>query len=369
MCIALVTTAHPKYALIVLDNRDEYVLRPTSRPYWWTHRGSGARVLSARDLYRRERGTWMGVGADGRFAVLTNYRESSDDDPDHPVAGVRSRGGMVTAWLSSPPEERLDDFVRRMSEGRLVKGVGGFSLICGDLKRRTPPAPATDGKEGAGSGGGSIDPLAILSNRTDHPDMVPRIAGERGRTYGLSNSVYTDEPSWPKIKKGQNLLEEAVADAVTRDLEGDALAERLFAVLDDNTLPLRPGMTFLEFMDSLRESVFVPAFTDDAVDRDMAEAARSGAAKAAFDAVEDIESASEVEDDGDGGEHHVEVPGYFMKGAYGTQRQTILLCDWDGNVTYTERALWDAHGNLIERGKGDVVHRFKVPAAGEEASS
>ena len=40
-----------------------------------------------------------------------------------------------------------------------------------------------------------------------------------------------------------------------------------------------------------------------------------------------------------------------------------------GNVTYTERALWDAHGNLIERGKGDVVHRFKVPAAGEEASS
>ena len=76
-----------------------------------------------------------------------------------------------------------------------------------------------------------------------------------------------------------------------------------------------------------------------------------------------------LEDDGDGGEHHVEVPGYFMKGAYGTQRQTILLCDWDGNVTYTERALWDAHGNLIERGKGDVVHRFKVPAAGEEASS
>ena len=369
MCIALITTAHPKYALIVLDNRDEYVLRPTSRPYWWTHRATGARLLSARDLYRREHGTWMGVGADGRFAVLTNYRESSDDDPVHPVAGVRSRGGMVTAWLASPPHERLDHFVRRMLEGRLVKGVGGFSLICGDLRRRTPPAPAPPGGQ---PDAGSIEPLAIISNRTDHPDMVPRIAGERGRTWGLSNAVYADEPGWPKIRKGQRLLDEAVRNAVARGLDDpDALADHLFtAVLDDDTLPLVPGMSFTEFMDSLRESVFVPAFSDEEVRKDMAEAVQSGAAKAAFDAIEDIESGSEA-DEGEDHSHPADgtgtpPPPYFMKGAYGTQRQTILLCDWDGNVTYKERALWDAHGNQIERGKGDIVHRFRVPMEGEQ---
>ncbi|EMR66362.1 hypothetical protein MGN70_000263 [Eutypa lata] len=340
MCIALVTTAHPKYALIVIDNRDEYVLRPTSRPYWWTHRPSGHKVLSARDLHRRERGTWLGMGADGRFAVLTNYRESSDDDPEHPISGVRSRGGMVTAWLGSPPEERLDDFVHRMLESRMVKGVGGFSLICGDLRRRTE-----DG----------IEPLAIISNRSDHPDMVPRIGGERGKTYGLSNGIYVDPPQWPKIKKGKKLLEETIREAVDKDLDESSLTEKLFSVLDDDTLPLSANMTFLDFMDSLRESVFIPAFSDDEVKKDMAEAVQSGKAKAAFDEIEDD---SEVED-------RPEAAQMFMKGGYGTQRQTILLCDWDGNVVYKERALWDQHGNQIERGKGDVEHRFKVPTLDE----
>ncbi len=337
MCIALVTTAHPKYALIVIDNRDEYVLRPTSRPHWWTHQPSGHKILSARDLHRQERGTWLGVGADGRFAILTNFRESSDDDPEHPISGVRSRGGMVTAWLAAPAEERLDDFVHRMLEGRMVKGVGGFSLMCGDYKQRT--------KDG-------IEPLAIISNRSDHPDMVPRIGGERGKTYGLSNSIYVDVPHWPKIKKGKKLLEEAIREAVDRDLDEDGLTEKLFSVLDDDTLPLSAGMTFLEFMDSLRQSVFIPAFSDEEVKKDMAEAVQSGKAKAAFDEIQDD---SEVE-------QRPEVAHAFMKGAYGTQRQTILLFDWDGNVTYKERALWDAHGNQIERGKGDVEHKFKVPS-------
>ncbi|RYP22818.1 hypothetical protein DL767_008964 [Monosporascus sp. MG133] len=336
MCIALVTTAHPKYALIVLNNRDEYVLRPTSRPYWWTHRASGHKILSARDLYRRERGTWLGVGEDGRFAVLTNYRESSEDDPEHLVSGVRSRGGLVTAWLGAPAEEGLDDFVHRILESRMVKGVGGFSLICGDLKRRADDR---------------IEPLAIVSNRSDHPDMVPRIGGERGKVWGLSNSIFMEPPVWPKIKKGKKLLEDVIREAVDKDFGEDELTEKLFAVLDDDTLPLTTGMTFTQFLDSLRESVFIPAFSDEEGKKDMAEAVQSGKAKAAFDEIEDD---SEVEE-------RPEAAHFFMKGAYGTQRQTILLFDWDGNITYKERALWDAHGNQIERGKGDVQHKFTIP--------
>ncbi|KAG5918569.1 hypothetical protein E4U42_006802, partial [Claviceps africana] len=99
MCIVLITTAHPGYALIVLDNRDEFILRPTSRPHWWRHAATGREVLSSRDLQRAERGAWMGITRDGLFAVLTNYREADGHDAGHPVHGIRSRGGMVTAWL------------------------------------------------------------------------------------------------------------------------------------------------------------------------------------------------------------------------------------------------------------------------------
>ncbi len=56
-----------------------------------------------------------------------------------------------------------------------------------------------------------------------------------------------------------------------------------------------------------------------------------------------------------------------MTGMYGTQRQTVILVDWEGNVSYTERALWDAHGNAIERGQGDVTFRFPIEGWEEEA--
>ncbi|KAI1087213.1 DUF833-domain-containing protein [Rostrohypoxylon terebratum] len=339
MCIVLITTAHPKYALIAIDNRDEYILRPTSRPHWWTHQPSGQEILSARDLYRRERGTWLGMTKSGRFAVLTNYRESSEDDPDpdHAISGVKSRGGMVTGWLGAPPEQSLDDFVHSMLEGRAAKGVGGFSLVCGDLKQRTDK---------------TIKPLAIISNRWDHVGEVPWIAGERGQTYGLSNAVYVEPPKWEKIKIGEKLMVEAIQEAVDKDLGEDELTERLFKVLNHDTLPLEPKMTFQEHMDALRRSVFIRSFAEDQGWTEMASAADEGRAKAVFD---------EIEDPSDPEDHMKENShGYFMKGAYGTQRQTLILLDWEGNVTYKERALWDSHGNPIERGKGDETFKYKI---------
>ncbi|KAI1631634.1 NRDE protein-domain-containing protein [Biscogniauxia mediterranea] len=337
MCIVLLSTAHPKYALIAIDNRDEYVLRPTSRPYWWTHQPSGNKILSARDLHRRERGTWLGVSKNGRFAVLTNYRESSLDDPDHAICGVRSRGSMVTGWLGAAADVSLDEFVKTMLEDRMVKGVGGFSLICGDLKAKV--------KNGA-------EPLAIISNRWDHPGEVPWVAGERGKTYGLSNTVYVEPETWPKIKLGKKLMEETIQEVVDKDLGEDELMERLFAILDHDTLPVVPNMTMQQYMDALRHSVFIKAFGEEQEWKDMAEAVEHGKGKEPFD---------EIEDETEPEEHQRTEPAVnFMKGAYGTQRQTLILVDWDGNVTYKERALWDAHGNPVERGKGDKVIKYKI---------
>ncbi|KAI0026236.1 NRDE protein-domain-containing protein [Xylariomycetidae sp. FL0641] len=345
MCIVLVSTAHPKYALIAIDNRDEYILRPTSRPYWWKHRPSGNLILSPRDLHRRERGTWLGVSKGGRFAVLTNYRESSQDDPDHAICGVRSRGSMVTAWLGAPTDESLEDFVNKMLEGRMCKGVGGFSLICGDLNPRTS-TERTEGTEGG------LKPLAIMSNRCDHPEEVPWICGHRGETHGLSNTIYEEPPTWPKIKIGKKLLEETIEEAVSQAVGEDELCERLFSVLDHDTLPEEATKTKKEAMDALRQSVFIRAFGEEQEWRDMADAAAEGKAKAAFD---EIEGESETEES-----LRTEPAVNFMKGAYGTQRQTLVLVDFEGNVTYKERALWDAHGNQVERGKGDKTIKYTI---------
>ena len=366
MCIVLLTTKHPSYALIVIDNRDEFILRPTSRPHWWTPDAvkptadpsgeHGApkqqQILSSRDLQRRERGTWLGVTRAGHFAVLTNYRESAGVD----VAAARSRGAMVTAWLAAPPAEPTARFVERMLADGGVRGVGGFSLICGKLRRSRRPSPGHDGA--------AIAPLAVLSNRASHPSHVPWIAGARGETLGLSNTRYDDPVLWPKIADGRAALDRAVA-AGESATEAELLAS-LFAVLDADTLPVDDGVPFDECTLLLKHSIFIRAIGD-AEHRTAMEAAVAAAADAAGpEAVRTAarvpeELAHEARPDGQAEGHNG-----FATGMYGTQRQTVLLVDWEGNVTYVERALWDAHGRPVERGQGDMYFRFQIEGWDED---
>lgn len=352
MCIALLTTSHPGYALIAIDNRDEYILRPTSRPHWWTPveeatpssapKPAEIQVLSSRDLQRAERGTWLGITKGGNFAVLTNYRETDTHDAAHPIHGKRSRGGMVTAWLGADPEESTSSFVRRMVEGGDVKGVGGFSLICGKLRK-------TKGQE--------VEPLAILSNRHDHMDHVPWVCGQRGGTYGLSNKTYTadeteEEMVWPKVQEGIELLKETVASAVEKKIGEEELIQELYKVLDVNRFPDNHNMDLEEGIPLLKHTILVPAFGGKAHQQEMEEARARGRKRAAEHGNAALELTTEVMPD--------DNPNGFSTGLYGTQRQTIVLVDWDGNVTYRERSLWDSFGNPIPRGSGDVNFQFKV---------
>ncbi|KAH6647328.1 NRDE protein-domain-containing protein [Truncatella angustata] len=352
MCIALLATSHPKYALIVLDSREEYILRPTSRPHFWTHRPSGNTILSSRDLLRRERGTWMGITKTGRLAVLTNFREHVDPADAHNVFGVKSRGEIVNAWLGAPEEESLDAFVERTLAEKLMKGVGGFSLICGDLKAR----PRTSGTDGGVNGEQkALGPLVVISNRSEAVSGVPRIGGERDGVWGLSNTIYEDSPTWPKIVLGRRLARDAIEKAVSQNASEEELFDLLFGVLDTNTMPARdPGLDHESYVDQLKNSIFCPAISDEEKDRDMAAAVARGKMKPAFDEIED--ESRELAEESD----HPDAPAIFDRGAYGTQRQTVILVDWEGRVTYKERALWDAHGNPIERGEGDVVIEYDI---------
>ncbi|KAK7747484.1 hypothetical protein SLS53_001739 [Cytospora paraplurivora] len=368
MCVAVLTTSHPNYALIVIDNRDEFILRPTSRPHWWSTRVSRSpskttsngqdsngdrtegeevqHVLSARDLQRAEQGTWLGITRSGHFAVLTNYRELEADRLCQPVNGDKSRGALVTAWLGRSTEDSVREFVESMMADGGVQGYGGFSLLCGKLRKR----PRRDGEKGDG-----LEPLAILSNRAQHPDQIPWIAGTRGETIGLSNAAYDDPDEWPKVRNGKSLVDQVVAEAVEKDLSEEELQKKLFWILDQDTLPTSPEWTLEEHLGKLKESIFIPPIGDPKHRDDMARAAADSNANGHSN-----EQLREKVATLTGTERPDPPTQGFGQGLYGTQRQTIILVDWDGNVTYTERALWDAHGKPLERGTGDLTFKYSI---------
>ncbi|OBT78413.1 hypothetical protein VF21_02155 [Pseudogymnoascus sp. 05NY08] len=337
MCILLVSTAHPAYALVVIDNRDEFILRPTSRPHWW--RANKQEILSARDLQREEQGTWLGITKHGNFAALTNYRETDANDMEHPVQGSRSRGGMVTAWLTSNENEDAGAFVERLLEGEGVKDVGGFSLLCGKLRRR---------KEG---GRNEVTPLAIVSNRCGAAEEVPWIAERRGEVYGLSNTSYMDPVTWPKVELGKEKMSQTIDECVKESLGEDDFVRKLFDILDTDTLPPANGQSFDKVIFQLRKSIFIPSIGDaDPAVGIPKTGITSQADNKLGDAVEKLEEAETPT---------IATPP-IMSGIYGTQRQTIMLVDWEGKVTFIERSLWDECGKPIPRGEGDMKFEFQI---------
>jgi uncharacterized protein with NRDE domain len=362
MCIVLASTAHPAYALIVIDNRDEFILRPTSRPHWW--HSHHQHILSARDLQRAEQGTWLGITKSGNFAVLTNYRETDANDAEHPIQGTRSRGGMVTAWLTAPKGESTVEFVHRLLEGDGVKGVGGFSLLCGKLRKR------------ARNGRRETDPLAIVSNRAGTADDVPWIAEQRDAVYGLSNTFYADPEAWPKVEMGKEKLMRVLHSAAAANLSEEDVVKELFGVLDTNTLPPADGASFEDYIFQLRKSIFIPSIgTADPPAPDAPLEAQpvvvEGQQGTVIVASETVEGEADALDRLEESERPDREAPVAMTGAYGTQRQTVMLVDWNGKVTFIERSLWDGLGRPIPRGEGDARFEFMVEGwdAGEEQAA
>lgn len=90
MCLILLSwQQHPDYPLIVAANRDEFLARPTQNAAFWpTHDD----IYAGRDL--EFGGSWFGVNKNGRFAAITNLRDSER-------GGDQSRGNIVAEFLQS----------------------------------------------------------------------------------------------------------------------------------------------------------------------------------------------------------------------------------------------------------------------------
>ena len=222
-----------------------------------------------------------------------------------------------------------------------VKGVGGFSLLAGKLRKRR------------GSNEKEVEPLCIISNRCGSADDVPWIAEKRREVYGLSNTAFIDPEVWPKVEIGKEKLLATVEEAIKKDLSEEELTKKLFAVLDTNTLPPADGRGFEEYIAELKNSIFIPSIgtADPVVQLAKPESIASAVPEAVEnDAMQTLEEAETPAP---------ELP-HVMSGVYGTQRQTVLLVDWEGRVTYIERALYDEDGKPIPRGKGDIKFQFDV---------
>jgi len=197
MClVALALAVHPRFPLVIAANRDEHFARPTAPLDWWSPASTGPAVLSGRDL--EAGGTWMGVSAVGRLALLTNIRAPSQHDPD-----ALSRGRIVTEWLTGSDEP--DRFWRSVASRR----HNGFNLIAADLMRGEWFWAANRG----------IEPIRLSTG-----------------IHGLSNAEL-DTP-WPKVVT----LKQRLATALAESGSVDGLAADLFDALADRTIVTDGGL-------------------------------------------------------------------------------------------------------------------------------
>lgn len=181
MCLVLFAAAHPRHALVLAANRDEFHARPAAAAAWVE-----PDLLAGRDLGAG--GTWLALRRDGRFAVVTNVRE-----PGRVRPGAPSRGAL--------PFRVVRD---RAPLAETLAGLSGDLAAC----------------NGCNLLAGSPTELWCVSNRGPGPVPVPP------GVHGLSNHLL-DTP-WPKVVRGKDRLAQWLA------ADGEDL-EPLFTMLGDRT--------------------------------------------------------------------------------------------------------------------------------------
>lgn len=198
MCLLVFAiNSHADYPFVFAGNRDEFHERASASANWWE---DAPTVFGGRDL--EAGGAWLGIRRDGRFAVLTNFR-----DPDKRAAGAPSRGELVRDFLARDmPDDDMHQWLRE--DGYRF---AGFNIIYGNL--------AIDSTR-----------LWYFSNATSKPG--PHLIGDG--IHGLSNHLLNTP--WPKVRRSTGRLDRLL---VGRNVKHDHLQALLAdtAPADDEELP------------------------------------------------------------------------------------------------------------------------------------
>lgn len=169
MCLIFIgLAAHPRYKLLIAANRDEFYERQTVPAHFWNEKPE---ILAGRDL--EAGGTWLGLTREGRFSLVTNYR-----DMRNLKTGTPSRGALVSDFLSSqkPPADYLAELVPRAPQ------YNGYNLLVG-----------------------TVDEIHYHSNYQHGIRAV-----EPG-IHGLSNHLLNTP--WPKVSKGKEKFQQLLTQA------------------------------------------------------------------------------------------------------------------------------------------------------------
>lgn len=180
MCLALVALdSHPRLRLVIAANRDEFHARAAEPAHWWPEG-----ILAGVDKVAR--GTWFGVTAAGRWALVTNFREGVPRDPAAP-----SRGELVTRAVSEDAPPLACAAAIALDGAR----YHGFNVLLGEVARGAYASNRASGAIALGAG-----------------------------IHGLSNHLL--ETPWPKVVRSKARLATWLAS-------GDGAIEPLFELLAD----------------------------------------------------------------------------------------------------------------------------------------
>ena len=138
--------------LCMISNRDEFYHRPASSIHAWPN----SPIIAGQDL--QSNGTWMGVTASGRWAIVTNFREGHDKK-----SYATSRGQLIQAFLES--DATPIRFAKQIE--KVQCDYAGFNLFLGDQTQ-----------------------AVYMSNRGEAPQVLPT------GVYVVSNGLMSDD--WEK---------------------------------------------------------------------------------------------------------------------------------------------------------------------------
>lgn len=155
MCIvALAWQVLDETALALISNRDEFYHRPSANLQHWLN----SPIIAGQDL--QSGGTWMGITAAGRWAILTNFRDGQDK-ASYPT----SRGHLIQAFLNST--QTPIRFAQELEKNQC--DYAGFNLFIGDTKQ-----------------------AVYMSNRGEAPQVLPK------GVYVVSNGLMSEH--WEKTR-------------------------------------------------------------------------------------------------------------------------------------------------------------------------
>lgn len=215
MCIvALAWQVLEQTPICLLSNRDEFYARPTIQLHLWEN----TPIIAGQDL--QSGGTWMGVTASGRWAIVTNFRDGQDKKTYD-----TSRGALVEDFLLS--DLTPIRFAQQLEQKQ--QQYAGFNLFMGDQTQ-----------------------AVYMSNRGEAPQVLAK------GVYVVSNGLMSEH--WEKTAHLRKRFTQEFLPMLQDNANQDDIENAAWDILEDERKvisELLPATGISAEMEQLLSSTFI----------------------------------------------------------------------------------------------------------------